>query len=124
MSSNATADETGSPNPAGTACRFCGRAPAPGQHRVSGPRGPICASCIETGLRLTVARKPDLDDESMSRVDPHDDTVCEFCDRNVRLSFLGFRRTLYRAASTTSDAVICAGCLDWAGNLLNRAITG
>ena len=108
----------------GTPCRFCGRRPGPQQHRVSGPQGPICASCIETGLRLTANRKPDVDDASMSRLPIRDDTVCEFCERSVRLSFLGFRRPLRRAGSTTSSAVICTGCLDWAGNLLNRALSG
>lgn len=107
---------------AGAPCRFCGLRPGPSQYRISGPRGPICVSCIETGLRLTTSRKPDLDDASLRSMDPRSDAPCEFCRRNARFSFLGFRRPLRRAASTSTDAVICAGCLDWAGNTLNSAL--
>lgn len=123
MNSNGDTD-AGNGGSAGTPCRFCGHRPDPGQHRVSGPEGPICIDCIETGLRLTTSRKPDFDDTTMRRLDTADDAVCEFCENSVRLSFLGFRRSLPRAVSTSSGAVICAGCLDWAGNLINRALSG
>lgn len=107
---------------AGVPCRFCGRRPDPSQYRIAGPRGPICVSCIETGLRLTNSRKPEFDDSSLRRMDSHSETACEFCRHSVRLNFLGFRRPLLRVTSTSSDAVICSGCLEWAGNLLNSAL--
>jgi len=116
MTDNATGRAAGAP------CRFCGRRPDPSQHRISGPHGPICVNCIETGLQLTLSRKPDVDTSSLRRIDPRAAEPCEFCRRDVRLSFLGFRRPLQRVASTSSDGVICVGCLDWAGNLLNQAL--
>lgn len=106
-------------------CRFCGRMPKPGQHRVSGPHGPICSDCIEIGLSVTGTRKPhDVDGGHLRRLGSKDSDVCEFCDRGVRLSFLGFRRPLSKARAAESGAVICADCLDWAGTLINRAIRG
>ena len=115
---------TSNGQPGHAPCHFCGQAPKPGQHRVSGPQGPICADCIESGLWLAASRKHEVDGEQLVRLDTADDGECEFCERQARLSFLGFRRKLTRVRAPGSGAVVCADCLDWAGDLINRAVRG
>lgn len=106
-------------------CRYCGREPESGQHRVPGPSGPICARCTEDGLALATAGRhaPELDTR-LALVSAKDDAPCEFCERGIRRTFLGFARPLVRVRGNADGAVICADCLDRAGDLLNKAIRG
>ena len=108
------------------ACRFCGQAPTRCQHRVPGPRGPICAECVEAGLYLTMRGRTRPSDRAITvdRLARGDHERCEFCRRWCRGSFLGIHRKLCRVICPNTGAVICADCLDTGGELLNRAIHG
>jgi hypothetical protein len=104
-------------------CRFCYRMAAPGLHRAPGPEGPICADCVETGLALVRdgEERASRGGTALARLAPDAENPCEFCDRGVRYSFLGFRRPLARMICRQSGAVICVDCLDRSGDLINRA---
>lgn len=108
------------------ACRFCGRAPGRGQHRVPGPVGAICSDCVEAGLYLTMRgrTRPGDRDITVTRLARDDHERCEFCQRASRRNLLGLRRELCRVVCPETGAVICADCLDIGGDLLNRAIHG
>ena len=110
-------------NGAGGPCRFCGRAPAPGQLRAPGPVGPICADCLTAGLKLTRDRDEQVSSGGTALVEIHAITgnVCEYCGRRERRTFLGGHRPLSRMHCAQSDATICVDCLNQGGDLINRA---
>ncbi|WP_199432900.1 hypothetical protein [Qaidamihabitans albus] len=105
-------------------CRFCGRPPAPGQHRLPGPLGPICMECVQAGLYLVGDGEERVSHggTDLVRVQSSAETVCEFCGRGQRHSFLGVRRSLRRMRCRQLGSVICVDCLDRGGDLLNRAL--
>ncbi|TNC20091.1 hypothetical protein FG385_31675 [Amycolatopsis alkalitolerans] len=105
-------------------CRFCGRSPAPGEHRLPGPAGPVCADCVEAGLALVRdgRARPSLGGTPLLAAERGSDLACEFCGRRERRTFFGFRRPLARMIGGPGNAVICADCLDRAGDVLNRAL--
>ncbi|MGH3436623.1 MAG: hypothetical protein ACRDRN_09155 [Sciscionella sp.] len=110
-------------NPAGgrAPCRFCDQV-KPGVPRMPGPVGPVCAGCIEVGLRLLRdGRQSEAGGSALVRLRSAEDAPCEFCDRRERRTFLGFRRSLRRMARPAADAVVCLDCLDRGGDLINRA---
>jgi hypothetical protein len=111
-------------NGAGGPCRFCGRSARPGDHRISGPAGPICLDCVRAGLRVVGdgAERPNERGEALDAVSTPQAPVCEFCGRRERRTFLGFRRPLVRLRCAARDAVICVDCLDNAGDALNLAL--
>ncbi|HKS49185.1 MAG TPA: hypothetical protein VJT49_29565 [Amycolatopsis sp.] len=102
-------------------CRFCDRLPAPGQRRAPGPRGPICADCLETGLLLVNDRRERVSPggTGLALVISPAAQACEFCGRSERRTFFGFRRPLARMSCTQQGSVICADCLNRGGDLLN-----
>jgi len=104
-------------------CRFCGRRPGSGQRRMPGPVGPICVDCVQLGLWL-VSDGQERSSEggtALVRISALTASVCEYCGRRERRTFLGFRRPLTRMRCVQSDAVICVDCLDNAGELINRS---
>lgn len=107
-------------------CRFCGRSGSRQRPLVSGPLGPICAGCVETGLALVRAggEHPGNGAGRLVRLRGADEVPCEFCERAMRLSFFGFRRPLSRMACMTTGAVVCADCLEQKGKLINNTIGG
>jgi hypothetical protein len=101
-------------------CRFCGRLPEPGQHRAPGPRGPICADCLEDGLLLVRDGRERISHGGTALALAPAARACEFCDRTERRTFLGRRRPLMRMGCAERGSVICADCLERGGDLLNR----
>lgn len=103
-------------------CRFCDRAPEPGQHRAPGPRGPICIDCLEAGLRLVRDghERVSRGGTALALMISPAQAACEFCGRGERRTFFGFRRPLARMSCAEHGAVICADCLNRGGDLLNR----
>jgi hypothetical protein len=113
-------------NGASGPCRFCGRPPRRGDHRVPGPAGPICLDCVRAGLRVVGdgEERPNPAGEVLDAVSAAQAPVCEFCGRREHRTFLGFRRPLVRLRCAARDAVICVDCLDRAGDTLNLALRG
>ncbi|HVV07683.1 hypothetical protein [Amycolatopsis sp.] len=111
-------------NGQGAACRFCGRAPTPGEYRAPGPLGPICPSCLEAGLALVRdgRERRSRGGTVLVRVITPEDDACEFCERSVRRGFFGRHRPLPRMSCTQAHAVICRDCLDRGGELLNHVL--
>ncbi|MEV6878512.1 hypothetical protein [Amycolatopsis sp. NPDC051128] len=108
-------------NGAGGACRFCGGRRDP---RVPGRNGPICVECVRAGLRVVrdgADRETGTGDVLAAVTSPLA-AVCGFCGRRERRTFLGLRRPLLRVSCAARDAVICADCLDHAGDALNVAL--
>lgn len=105
-------------------CRFCGRRPAPREHRIPGPIGPVCADCVEAGLAVVRDGRARVSRGGTGlRVEaPHSGVLCEFCGRDERRTFFGFRRALGRMSCLENGAVICADCLDHGADLINRAV--
>src|SRR6187399_2399451 len=100
-------------------CRFCGRLPGPGQHRAPGPRGPICADCLETGLFLVRDGQERVSRGGTVLALAPVTVACEFCGRIERRTFFGRRRPLARMTCAERGSVICADCLNRGGDLLN-----
>ncbi|SDW39303.1 ClpX C4-type zinc finger [Amycolatopsis xylanica] len=107
-------------------CRFCGREESAGQHRAPGPKGPICPSCVEAGLALVRdgEARSSAGGTTLLRLTPDAEAACDQCGRWERLTFLGFRRPLVRMSCEELGSVICAACLDAAGDLINKASRG
>lgn len=108
-------------NGAGRPCRFCGSVRGP---RVPGKAGPICLDCVRTGIRVAgdgVDRETTSGDVLAAVTSPLA-AVCGSCGRRERRTFLGLRRPLLRVSCAQRDAVICADCLDHAGDVLNVAL--
>ena len=103
-------------------CRFCDRLPERGLHRAPGPRGPICADCLETGLVLVrdARERVSRGGTGLSLLVSAEAKACEFCCRSERRTFFGFRRPLSRMTCAEQGSVICADCLNRGGDLLNR----
>jgi hypothetical protein len=103
-------------------CRFCDRLPEPGQHRAPGPRGPICADCLEEGLMLVRDGQERISrgGTGLALAASATGQACEFCGRSERRTFFGFRRPLARMSCRQRGSVICADCLNRGGDLLNR----
>ncbi|GLY37294.1 hypothetical protein Amsp01_033180 [Amycolatopsis sp. NBRC 101858] len=108
-------------NGAGRPCRFCGTVHGP---RVPGKAGPICVDCVRAGLRVVRdgADRETGSGDVLAAVTSPLAAVCEFCGRRERRTFLGLRRPLLRVDCAARDAVICADCLDHAGDVLNLAL--
>ncbi len=107
-----------------SACRFCGRGARRGRPGVTGPIGPICADCVQAGLRLLRDGTNQLSKGGTVLIPLYTVTasVCEYCGRRERRTFLGRRRTLARMSCEELGAVICLDCLDQAGDLINQAV--
>lgn len=110
----------------GRGCAFCGRARRQAGYLVLSEHGNICADCIELGLQ--VARdgqaRESAGDTELTRLRSADDPACDLCGRSMRLSFLGFRRTLARMTCARFGSVMCLDCLDSRGDLVNSSVGG
>lgn len=102
-------------------CRFCGR--DAGRRRAPGPKGPICQDCVEAGLAIIAdgEARGSAGGTTLLRLLPDAEDTCDHCDRRERLTFLGFRRPLARMSCAELESVICADCLDKAGDVINKS---
>jgi hypothetical protein len=106
-----------------TGCAFCGRSRRQVSYLVVADEVGICASCIEVGLLVARDQKPRQSEggTEFTGLRSATDPPCDLCGRSVRLSFLGFRRTLRRMVCTETGSVMCLDCLDHRGDLVNEA---
>lgn len=102
-------------------CPFCDRPKNRGQRRVPGVAGTLCVNCIQVGLRI-VTGSAQAEDHGLIRLAAATDPACQFCRREQRRTFIGLHRRLERICRSRRGVVVCADCLDEAGNVVNDAV--